>query len=67
MVKFGDNLKSLRLASGLSQKAFADMIGTTQQRVSEWERNLVEPSLTNIIKIIKALDTSFEELTENIQ
>lgn len=41
-------------------------MNTTQQRVSEWECNKVEPSLYNIIKIIKVLDTTFEELTEEI-
>lgn len=66
MVKFGDNLKNIRIASGLTQKTFAEKMNTTQQRVSEWERGLVEPSLINVIKIIKVLDTSFEELAENI-
>lgn len=40
---------------------------TTQQRVSEWECNKVEPSLYNIIKMIKVLNTTFEELTEGIE
>ena len=66
MAKFGDNLKMLRTINGLSQKSFAEKLSTTQQRVSEWERNLVEPSLSSILKIIKVLDTTFEELTENI-
>ena len=66
MNSFGENLKSLRKLNKLSQKEFADKMETTQQRVSEWECNKVEPSLFNIIKIIKVLNTTFEELTDDI-
>ena len=61
------NLKALRKLNKLSQKEFAVKMETTQQRVSEWECNKVEPSLYNIIKIIKVLNTSFDELTEGIE
>lgn len=40
---------------------------TTQQRISEWERDKVEPSLYNIMKILKVFDITFEELTEGIE
>jgi len=59
---FGENLKREREFSKLSQKDFAEKIGTTQQRVSEWERDKVEPTLYNIIAILKALNITFEEL-----
>ena len=67
MNTFGNNLKNLRKANKLNQREFAVKMGTTQQRVSEWECNKVEPSLYNIIKIIKVLKTSFEELTDDIE
>ena len=67
MSSFGENLKSLRKLNKLSQKEFADKMETTQQRVSEWECNKVEPSLFNILKIIKVLNVSFEDLIEDIQ
>lgn len=41
-------------------------MNTTQQRVSEWECDKVEPSLYNIMRMIKVLGTTFEELTEGI-
>ena len=66
MNTFGSNLKNLRNISNMSQKEFAIKMNTTQQRISEWECDKVEPSLYNIIKIIKVLGTSFEELTEGI-
>lgn len=67
MISFGNNLKNLRKINNMSQKTFAQKMQTSQQRVSEWECNRVEPSLYNIIKIIKVLNTTFEELTEGIE
>ncbi len=64
MKSFGENLKQLRIANKLSQKEFAVKIDTTQQRVSEWECNKIEPTLSNIIKIINVLGVSFEDLIE---
>ena len=66
MKTFGENLKSLRKINNISQKDFAEKMSTTQQRVSEWECDKVEPSLYNIIKILKIFDITFEELTEGI-
>ncbi len=66
MKTFGDNLKYYRKLNKISQIEFADKMQTTQQRVSEWERNKVEPSLYNIIKILKVLNISFEDLTDDI-
>jgi len=67
MSSFGKNLKNLRKLNKLSQKDFAMKMNTTQQRVSEWECDKVEPSLYNIIKIIKLLNTTFEELTDGLE
>ena len=67
MITFGENLKNLRKINGLNQQDFATKLNTTQQRVSEWECNKVEPSLYNLIKITKVLNVTFEELTEGIE
>ncbi len=66
MNTFGDNLKNLRKQKNMSQIEFAKKMQTTQQRVREWECNKVEPSLYNIIKILKIFEINFEELTEDI-
>ncbi|MDD7351500.1 MAG: helix-turn-helix transcriptional regulator [Clostridia bacterium] len=66
MVTFGDNLKSIRTMNKMSQAQFAKLMNTTQQRISEWECNKVEPSLYNIIKILKIFNVTFEELTDGI-
>ena len=67
MSSFGNNLKNLRKLNKINQREFAKKMQTTQQRVSEWECDKVEPSLYNILKIIRVLNTTFEELTEGIE
>lgn len=64
MNRFGENLKQARTEMGINQKQFAEMLQTTQQRVSEWERGVIEPTLSNIVKIIKVLGISLEELID---
>ena len=66
MKTFGQNLKYFRGLHKISQKEFAERLNTTQQRVSEWECDKVEPSLYNIKKILEILDVTFEELTDGI-
>lgn len=67
MSTFGTNLKNLRKLNKMSQIEFAQKMETTQQRVSEWECDKVEPSMYNIIKILKIFGITFEELTDGIE
>jgi len=67
MNTFGKNLKTLRKLNKISQIEFAKKMETSQQRVSEWECDKVEPSLYNILKIIKVLNVSFDDLTDGIE
>ena len=67
MKTFGENLKYFRKINKISQRDFAEKMQTTQQRVSEWECNKVEPSLYNVMKILKIFDITFEELTDGIE
>ena len=66
MATFGKNLKHLRRLHNISQQELALRMYTTQQRISEWECDKVEPSLYNIIKILQIFDITFEELTDGI-
>ncbi|MBR2337623.1 MAG: helix-turn-helix transcriptional regulator [Clostridia bacterium] len=67
MKSFGENLRYFRKLNKISQKEFADRMQTTQQRVSEWECDKVEPSLYNIIRILRVFNITFEELTEEME
>ena len=66
-MKIGENIKMLRKYNMLNQKQFAERMGTTQQRVSEWETNKIDPSLYNVIKMLKVLGVTFEELTDGVE
>ena len=66
MATLGTNLKELRKLNKMSQKDFATKMQTTQQRVSEWECDKVEPSLYNLLKMLKVFEITFEELTDGI-
>ena len=66
MKTFGENLKYYRKLDKISQKEFANKLDTTQQRVSEWECDKIEPSLYNIVKILKVFEITFEELVDGI-
>ena len=59
-------MKSVRKSNNLSQEQLAALLNIPQQRVSEWECGKVEPTLHSLIKLIKALNSSFEELTEGL-
>lgn len=67
MKTFGENLKYYRKINNINQKEFAKQLSTTQQRVSEWECNKVEPSLYNIVRILRVFQISFEELIDGIE
>lgn len=61
---FGKNLKRERIAAGMSQKELAAKVGTTQQLLSRWELGEVEPTLGNIIALLKVLNVTFEDLID---
>lgn len=67
MKTFGENLKNERQLAGLTQRDLANAIGVKQQQVSQWECDKVEPTLYNIVAIIKALNTSFDDLIDDIE
>ena len=67
MKSFGKNLKYFRKLNKISQKDFAEKMNTTQQRISEWECDKIEPSLYNIIKILNVFEITFEELIDGLQ
>ena len=60
--KFGSNLKLLRMENKLSQAKLANMIGVTQQCISEWEQSKIEPTLSNLWMLSDIFDISIDEL-----
>lgn len=66
MSSLGENIKYFRKINNINQREFAVLMKTTQQRVSEWECNKVEPSLYNVVKLLKVFNISFEELIDGV-
>jgi transcriptional regulator, cro/CI family len=66
MKSFGQNLKLLREQNNMNQQELAEKLGTSQPRISEWERDKVEPTLYNIIRLVNILHVTFEELTDEV-
>ena len=63
--KFGVRVKELRLASGMSQEAFADKCGFARSYMSRIERGGANPSLDAIETLAGGLRVSVRELFED--
>ena len=46
-----ENIKALRIQSGLNQVEFAKKMGVTKQCVSNWENDNVVPSVKMLVKL----------------
>ena len=60
--KIGQNLKRIRQNNGLSQEAFAELIGVSRQTVINWEKGNSLPSVDKVGIIIDKCSTSIEEI-----
>ena len=49
MAEFGENVRRLRVAKGLTQQSLADQLYVTQQAVSRWEGGSRFPDLISDI------------------
>ena len=55
-------LKDLRAAVGITQERAAQLLGTTSQTVSKWERGLTMPDIQMMPKIAMLYRVSLDEL-----
>lgn len=67
MKSFGQNLQYERKLAGLTQKELADKMGIKQQQLSRWERDKIEPTVSSIVALAKALDVTYNELFNDIE
>lgn len=63
---FGQNVRRIRIARGLSQEELADQAGLHRTYIGSIERGERNVSLKNIVIIAQALHTSFTELFRGI-
>ena len=57
-MQFGRIIRETRKAMGFKQSELGRMVGKTQARVSEWEKDIIEPSSEDKIKLCRALNLS---------
>lgn len=65
--RFAQNLRRLRLKSGLSQEALGDACGLHRTEISLLERAAREPRLSTMVKIARALRVELTELLAGVR
>lgn len=50
---FPEGIKEIRLALGMSQQAFADMVGLTRNQLVVYEAGNANPTINSLNKILK--------------
>jgi len=66
LLRFGQRVRELRTACGLSQEAFATKCGLDRTYLGGIERGERNLALRNIQAIAKALDISISKLTDGL-
>ncbi len=62
MVEFGEKIKDLRLAKGLTQKQLAKELEQAQSTIFYWEQNKQEPNISSLKKLCEFFDVSADFL-----
>lgn len=66
MMTFGERLRELRKARGLSMEAFAKEIGTSKTVLSNIESDDSYPSFVRFAKMLKVLDVTAAEFLKGV-
>ena len=62
MKAFGERLKELRQAKGLTQRQLADVLSVSGNAVHAWECDKQEPSLAMLVRLCEYFDVSADYL-----
>ena len=63
-IKVGAKFKAARLKHNLSQEKVGKYVGVATMRVSDYEAGKTEPPIKTLLKLVKLLDLSLDELYE---
>lgn len=61
-MNFGENLKTLRKNSKMSQETLADKVGVSRQSVSKWEVGDAYPEMSNILQLCSIFHCNINDL-----
>lgn len=64
IMKFGENLKTLRTRKKMSQERLAEKVGVSRQSVSKWECSESYPEMENILKLCKIFHCNINDLVQ---
>ena len=64
---FGRVLLNARKNAGLSQEKLANMCDLERAYISRMERGLLQPTITTVFKIAKALNTTATDLIQKLE
>lgn len=62
-----ENLRKLRVKSGLSQQKLAVQLGLTQQGIHSYEKGIYEPDIATLKQLAAFFDTSVDYLIGNTE
>ena len=62
MKAFGERLKELRTAKGLTQKQLAEILSVSGNTVHCWESDKQEPSMAALLKLSEYFEVSLDYL-----
>jgi transcriptional regulator with XRE-family HTH domain len=60
MDTFGDRLRAIRSAAGITQQRLAELSGVSLGAIREYEQHLREPLLSKAVKLARALKQPLE-------
>ena len=64
LVCLGENIRSLRIANGITQEQFGYEMGVSAQAVSRWENGVTYPDIIMLPMIADYFDVSLDYLCE---
>ncbi len=64
-MKFGDNLKKIRIMKKLSQEDLAEKVNVSRQSISKWETGDAYPTMNNLLKLCKIFHCKINDLVND--
>ncbi len=64
-MKFGDNLKKIRILKKLSQEDLAEKVHVSRQSVSKWETGDAYPTMNNLLELCKIFHCKINDLVND--
>ncbi len=64
-MKFGENLKKIRILKKLSQEALAEKVNVSRQSISKWETGDAYPTMNNLLELCKIFHCKINDLVND--